>query len=61
MQPQPPDTALIGKLYRITGLTTTFRVVSVYLAAGFIPAVYGHSTNGKHQGCARIADITLID
>jgi hypothetical protein len=42
MQPQAP-THLIGKLFRFKGQTTTFRVVSAYLAAGFIPAVLGHS------------------
>ena len=54
MQPQAP-THLIGKLFRFKGLTTTFCVVGTYLAAGFIPAVLGHSVDGKHQGRARVA------
>mgnify|MGYP003532519135 FL=1 len=60
MQPQAP-THLIGKLFKFKGLTTTFCVVGTYLAAGFIPAVLGHSVDGKHQGCARVADIELIE
>jgi hypothetical protein len=60
MQPQAPM-HLIGKLFRFKGQATVFRVVSAYLAAGFIPAVLGHSVDGKHQGCARVADIELIE
>jgi hypothetical protein len=52
---------LIGKLFRFKGLTTTFCVVGTYLAAGFIPAGLGHSVDGKHQGCARVTDIELIE
>jgi hypothetical protein len=52
---------LIGKLFRFKGQATVFRVVSAYLAAGFIPAVLGHSVDGKHQGCARVTDIELIE
>ena len=34
-----------------------FRVVRVYMAAGFIPSVYGISLCGKRCTVARLADV----
>lgn len=45
--------------FRLLGQTTRFMVVRVYLAAGFIPSVYGETLDGKYGTCARVADIIL--
>jgi hypothetical protein len=46
--------------FRLIGQTTVFRIVRQYLAAGYIPSVYGHTLDGKHQTCARLADIVFV-
>ena len=43
--------------FRLIGRTTRLRVVRKYSAAGFLPAVVGHTIDGKFQTAARIADI----
>lgn len=45
--------------FRLIGRNTRFMVRRVYLAAGFIPSVYGETLDGKLGTCARIADIIV--
>ena len=60
-------TATLGELpkvydkFRLISQTTVFMVRRVYLAAGFIPSVYGETLDGKYATCARIADIIILD
>lgn len=51
----------VGDQFRLIGRTSSFNVVRVYLAAGFIPSVYGETADGKFGTCARIADIIILD
>lgn len=47
-------------LFRLKSRTTIFRIVRYYKAAGFIPAVYGETLDGKFCTCARVEDIDLV-
>ena len=49
---------MLFKLMSTTG--PTFRAIRLYKAAGFIPAVYGQTLDGKLQTSARIVDIDII-
>lgn len=40
--------------------TMVFKAVRTYLAAGFIPSVYGISECGRFTTCARIDDVNLV-
>lgn len=50
-----------GRKFRLIGNTTVFTVDREYLAANFIPAVVGHTLDGKKMTVAREADIIWID
>ena len=48
-------------LFKLIGMTgPVFRSVKLYKAAGFIPAVYGQTIDGKLQTSARIVDIEIV-
>lgn len=57
---QPKSTFAVGERFRTIGCVREYIVVSVYLAADFIPSVVGHSGDGK-QTCAREADIVRLE
>lgn len=46
--------------FRLIGQATVFRAVYECLAAGFIPAVYGETLDGKFKTQPRIADIIKL-
>lgn len=48
------------KKFRLIGRTTVFEVVEEKMVAGFIPAVKGHTLDGKFQTTARKADIIFL-
>lgn len=53
-------TLAVGDTFRLVGRTgPAFVVVTVYRAAGFIPAVCGHSVDGK-QTCTRVTDVVKL-
>jgi hypothetical protein len=56
MNEKTNTTLKVGELFRLIGRTTTFRVVRTYKAAGYIPAVEGHSLDGKTRTFPRVVD-----
>jgi hypothetical protein len=46
--------------FRLIGRANVFRLVRRYKAAGFIPAVYGVTLDGKLQTWAREADVVFL-
>jgi hypothetical protein len=49
-----------GDIFRLVGRTNEFVATRTYLAAGFIPAVVGITTDGRFQTAARIADVVVL-
>ena len=47
----------VGDQFRLIGQASTFNIVRLYLAAGFIPSVYGETPDGEYATCARLVDI----
>ena len=56
MNEKTNKTLKVGELFRLIGRTTTFRVVRVYKAAGYIPTVEGHSLDGNTRTFPRVVD-----
>lgn len=50
-----------GKKFRLTSRTTIFRAVHFQLVAGFIPALTGHTLDGRFQTQPRIEDIIWLE
>lgn len=46
--------------FRLIGQTTEFQVREFYLAAGFIPTVYGETDDKKFSTRARVEDVLPI-
>ena len=47
-------------IFQLIGQRLDFVLVNRYLAAGFIPAVYGRTLDGKRQTCARVEDVIFM-
>ena len=60
MKKDPLALATIGRQFRLISQTTRFKVVRAYLAAGYIPAVEGHTLDDKLRTSARIEDIQWL-
>lgn len=54
------ETTPVNYTFRLIGRTTRFTAVYEYLAAGFIPAVYGVTDCGKYSTQPRIEDIIKL-
>lgn len=50
----------VNDTFRLPGLTLTFRVVSTFLGAGFIPCVTGYSLGGGYRINVRVADVQVV-
>jgi hypothetical protein len=51
--------ANVGKKFRTIGCTREYTIVQRKMVLGFIPAVIGHSADGKRTD-ARVADIIIL-
>ena len=49
-----------AQYFRPIGSTIVFRVVEFYDAAGFIPAVYGATLDGRRCIHARVKDVIAV-
>ena len=52
-------TSNIGRKFRLIGCTLEFVVVREYLAAGFIPALIGHSKD-RRKTQPRVVDVVWL-
>lgn len=52
--------SLNAKQFRTVGCTRVYNIVARVMVLGFIPAVVGHSVDGKYRTEARIADVIFV-